>query len=91
MCSVIVEARRSVTPAGCCPPAPTLCAIIEDLACSGFNLYLAAYCSWVERWDDGGESCAVLLLPFVLLVYAFTEVTKTLFYCQKVLLNLANK
>ena len=23
--------------------------------------YLAAYCSWVERWDDGGESCAVLL------------------------------
>ena len=52
------------------------CAIIEDLACSGFNLYLAAYCSWVERWDDGGESCAVLLLPFVLLVYASTVVTK---------------
>ena len=37
------------------------CAIIEDLACSGFNLHLAAFCSWVERWDDGGESCAVLL------------------------------
>ena len=58
------------------------CAIIEDLACSGFNLHLAAFCSWVERWGDGGGSCAVLLccavllLPFVLLVYASTEVTK---------------
>ena len=20
----------------------------------------SSYCSWVERWDDGGESCAVL-------------------------------
>ena len=35
-------------------------AIIENLACSGFNLHLAGFCSWVERWDDGGESCAVL-------------------------------
>ena len=42
------------------------CAIIEDLACSGFNLHLAAFCSWVERWDDGGESCAVLLCGAVL-------------------------
>ena len=42
------------------------CAIFEDLACSGFNLHLAAYCSWVERWDDGGESCAVLLCWAVL-------------------------
>ena len=56
--------------------------IIEDLACSGFNLHLAAFCSWVERWDDGGEiytvllCCAVLLLLFVLLVYASTEVTE---------------
>ena len=59
------------------------CAIIEDLACSGFNLHLAAFCSWVDRWDDGGESCAVLccavllLLPFVLLLYASTEVKKS--------------
>ena len=58
------------------------CAIVEDLACSGFNLHRAAFCNWVERWDHGGESCvvllcrAVLLLPFVLLVYASTEVTK---------------
>ena len=58
------------------------CDIIEGLTCSGFNLHLAAFCSWVGRWDDGGESClillccAVLLLPFVLLVYASTEVTK---------------
>ena len=58
------------------------CAIIEDMACSEFNLRLVAYCSWVERWDDGGESCAVrlccavLLLPFVLLVYESNEVTK---------------
>ena len=58
------------------------CAIIEDLACSGFNIHLAAFCSWVECWDDGGESfavlpcCAVLLLPFVLLAYTSTEVTK---------------
>ena len=37
------------------------CDVIEDLACSGFNVHLAAFCSWVERWDDGGESCAVLL------------------------------
>ena len=34
------------------------CAIVEDLACSEFNLHLVAYCSWVERWDDGGKSCA---------------------------------
>ena len=47
------------------------------------NLHLAAFCCWVERWDDGGESyavlllcCAVLVLPFVLLVYASTEVTR---------------
>ena len=58
------------------------CAIIEELTCSGFNPHLAAFCSWVERWDDGGESCAVLLccavllLMFVLLVYASTEVTE---------------
>ena len=58
------------------------CAILEGLACSGFNLHLATFCSWVERWDDGGESCAVrlccavLLVPFVLLVYESNEVTK---------------
>ena len=58
------------------------CAIIEDLACSGLNLHLTAFCSWFERWDGGGESwhvplCyAVLLLPFVLLAYASTEVPK---------------
>ena len=58
------------------------CAIVEDLACSGFNLHLAAFSNWLGRWDDGVESCAVLLccavllLPFVLLVYASTEVTK---------------
>ena len=58
------------------------CSIIEKLACSGFNVHLAAFCSWVGRWDDGGQSCdellccAVLLLPFVLPVYASTEVTK---------------
>ena len=50
VCSVIVEARRSVTRAGCRPPASkSCCDIIEDLACSGFNLHLAAFCSWVER------------------------------------------
>ena len=58
------------------------CAITEDLACSGFNLHPAAFCSWVERGDAGGESCAVLLCcavllpPFVLLVYVSTEVTE---------------
>ena len=81
VCSVIVEARRSVTRSGCRPPAlQHICGIIEDLACSGFNLHLAAFCCWVERWDDGGESCDVLLLRFVLLVYASTEITKAFFY-----------
>ena len=52
------------------------CAIVEDLACSGLNLHLAAFfCRWVERQGGGGESCAVLLLPFVLVEYASTEVT----------------
>ena len=73
------------------------CDIIEGLTCSGFNLHLAAFCSWVGRWDDGGESClillccAVLLLPFVLLVYASTEVNKNVVYSQKVLQNLTNE
>ena len=73
------------------------CAIIEDLACSGFNLHLAASCIWVDRWDYCGESCAVccavlccavlccavLLLPFVLLVYAPTKVTKNVVLLPK--------
>ena len=37
-----------------------------------FSIHLAAFCSWVELWDAGGETCAVLLLLFVLLVYAST-------------------
>ena len=79
VCSVIVEARRSVTRAGCRPPAPTRLCYYWRPGRSGFNLHLAAFCSWVERWDDSGESCAVLmccavmLLPFVLLVYASTR------------------
>ena len=97
VCSVIVEARRSVTPAGCCPPAPTLCAIIEDLACSGFNLYLAAFSSWVQRWDDGG-SCAALLCRAELccccrscwLCMLPPRSPKTFFCCQKGLQNLTN-
>ena len=93
-CSVIVEARRSVTRAGCRPPVPTLLTTIEDLACSGFNLHLAAFCSWVERWDDSGESCAVLLCCAVLCCAAaaaavrvacvcFTEVTKNVVLLPK--------
>ena len=68
------------------------CAIIEDLACYGFNLHLAAFCSWVERWDAGGESRAVLaasLLPIALFVYASTEVNKKVVLLpEKVLRNL---
>ena len=75
------------------------CAIIEDLAFSGFNVHLAAFRSWVECWDYGGESgavllcCAALLLPLVLLVYASTEVTKNVVllpesapeYCEQII------
>ena len=60
------------------------CANINDLACSGFNLHLAAvgmmavravvYCCAVLCCAV--LCCAVLLLPLVLLVYASTEVTK---------------
>ena len=79
VCSVILEARRSVTRAGCHPPAPTL---LCHRACSGFNVHLDAFCSWVGCWCDGGKSCAVLcgavlLLPFVLLVCASPEVIKS--------------
>ena len=42
------------------------CSIIEDKACSGFNLHLTAFCSWVERWGDDGESYAVPLCCAVL-------------------------
>ena len=44
VCSVIVEARRLVTRVRDAANRRQHCrAIIEDLACSGFNLHLAAY------------------------------------------------
>ena len=88
VCLVIVEARRSVTRVGCRPPAPTLLCYYWR-PCSGFNLHLAAFSNWLGRWDDGVESCAVLLccavllLPFVLLVYASTEVTKNVVFLSE--------
>ena len=97
VCSVIVEARRSVTRAGCRHRRQHCCAIIEKLACSGFNLHLAAYRSWVERRNDGRESCAVLLCCAVLccrsccLCMRPPRSAKTLFYCQKLLQDHTNK
>ena len=70
------------------------CAIIEDLACSGFNLHPAVTVVGlsVGMMAVRAVLCCAVLLPFVLLVYASTEVTKkTLFYCQKVLQNLTNE
>ena len=49
------------------------CAIIEDMACSEFNLRLVAYCSWVERWDDGGQGAVPLLRCCVLFVVAVVD------------------
>ena len=54
------------------------CASIEDRACCGVKLHLAACCSLVGRWDDGGLGatyyCAAgfcLTLPLLLLLLCF--------------------
>ena len=54
------------------------CAIIEDLACSGFNLHPAVTVVGlsVGMMAVRAVLCCAVLLPFVLLVYASTEVTK---------------
>ena len=58
-------------------------AIIKGLACSGFNLHLAAFYSWVGRWNDVGESCAVLCYccRWCCLCMLPPRSPKTLFYC----------
>ena len=58
---------------------------IEDRAYCGVKLHLAACCSLVGRWDDGGLGAVLLLrccVPFLLLL---------LFCCPKVPQNLTNK
>ena len=46
------------------------CASIEDRAYCGVKLHLAACCSWVGRWDDGGLGAVLLLRCCELFVVA---------------------
>ena len=99
VCSVIVEGRYSVTRAGCRPSAPTFAVLHWRPGLLRFQPTPAALRSCVERWDDGGEICAVLLCCAVLcfccrscfLCMLSPRSPKTMFYCQKVRQNLANK
>ena len=53
------------------------CASIEDRACCGVKLHLAACCCWVGRWEDGGLGAAyyycaaVCCLSLPLLLFCF--------------------
>ena len=79
VCSVIVEAcgaRSRVRDAS--HRRQHCCASIEDRACCGVKLHLAACCSWVGRWDGGlGAAyycCAAgccMSLPLLLLLFVF--------------------
>ena len=71
LCSVIVEAcdaRSRVRDAS--HRRQHCCASIEDRAYCGVKLHLAACCSLVGRWDDGGLGAVLLLRCCVLFVVA---------------------
>ena len=55
------------------------CARIEDRAYCGVKLHLAACCSWVGRWDDGGLVAVLLLRCCVLFVVVVVVVAAVLF------------
>ena len=71
VCSVIVEAcgaRSRVRDAS--HRRPHCCASIEDRACCGVKLHLAACCSWGGCWDDGRVGAVLPLRCCVLFVVA---------------------
>ena len=55
------------------------CARIEDRSYYGVKLHLAACCSWVGRWDDGGLGAVLLLRCCVMFVVAVVVVAAVLF------------
>jgi len=80
VCSVIVEAcgaRSRVRDAS--HRRQHCCASIEDRAYCGVKLHLAACCSWVGRWDDGGLGAVLLLRCCVLFVVAVVVAAVVLF------------
>ena len=56
------------------------CASIQDRAYCGVKLHLAACCSWVGRWDDGGLGALLLLRRCVLFVVTVVVAAVVLFY-----------
>ena len=107
VCSVIVEARRLVTRVRDAANRRQHCrAIIEDLACSGFNLHLAAYVVGLSVGMMVVRAvlycCAVLCCAVLCCAAAAVRVACAcfhrgyqkrcfMFYCQKVLQRTNNK
>ena len=60
------------------------CVRIEDRAYCGVKLHLAACCSWVGLWDDGGLGAVLLLRCCVLFVVAVVVVADILLLLESI-------